>query len=63
MEFDAVERRTRIRQRLWLDGERAGDFVEAVRIFESTTPDGLKRIAALIETAQREPDGAHGSYS
>ena len=56
MQFEALDRRTSITQRLWLDGERAGDFVDAVRMFETTTPDGLKRIASLIERAQRESD-------
>jgi hypothetical protein len=54
MQFDEVPQgRTRITQRLWLEGEGAEAFVDAVRAFETTTPDGLKRIAAVIEAAQR----------
>jgi hypothetical protein len=55
MQFDElVEGRTRITQRLWLEGEGAEAFLDGVRLFETTTPDGLKRIAAAIEKAQSE---------
>jgi Polyketide cyclase / dehydrase and lipid transport len=54
MQFEEVSKdRTRITQRLWLEGEGAQAFLDAVRVFETTTPDGLKRIAAVIEKAQR----------
>jgi hypothetical protein len=49
---DVCEGRTRITQRLWLEGTGAEALVEAVRMFETTTPDGLKRIAAAIAKAQ-----------
>jgi hypothetical protein len=53
MQFEElVNGRTRITQRLWLEGDGAGAFLDAVRLFETTTPDGLKRIAAVIEKAQ-----------
>jgi hypothetical protein len=53
MQFEEVAKgRTRITQRLWLEGEGAEAFLDGVRLFETTTPDGLKRIAALIEKAQ-----------
>jgi hypothetical protein len=54
MQFEEVANgRTRITQRLWLAGEGAEGFLDGVRLFETTTPDGLKRIAAIIEKAQR----------
>jgi hypothetical protein len=52
-EESAVDR-TRITQRLWLEGEGAAAFLDHVRIFETTTADGLKRIAAAIEKAYGE---------
>jgi hypothetical protein len=33
-------------------------FVDGVRLFETTTPDGLKRIAAAIEKAQGKSSDA-----
>ncbi|HET8550624.1 MAG TPA: hypothetical protein VFL57_21585, partial [Bryobacteraceae bacterium] len=53
MQFEEVGNgRTRITQRLWLEGDGAEAFLNGVRLFETTTPDGLKRIAAMIEKAQ-----------
>jgi hypothetical protein len=53
MQFEGIAKgRTRITQRLWLEGDGAEAFLDGVRIFETTTPDGLKRIAAAIEKAQ-----------
>jgi len=53
MQFEEVTKgRTRITQRLWLEGEGAEAFLDGVRLFETTTPDGLQRIAAAIERAQ-----------
>ena len=53
MQFEELpERRTRITQRLWLEGEGAEAFLDGVRMFETTTPDGLKRIARAIEAAR-----------
>jgi hypothetical protein len=53
MQFEEMPHgRTRITQRLWLEGQGAEALVDAVRAFETTTPDGLKRIAAAIEKAQ-----------
>jgi hypothetical protein len=57
MQFEEVVKgRTRITQRLWLEGERAETFLDDVRLFETTTPDGLQRIAAAIEKAQSKAD-------
>jgi hypothetical protein len=57
MQFEEVVKgRTRITQRLWLEGERAETFLDGVRLFETTTPGGLKRIAAAIEKAQSKAD-------
>jgi hypothetical protein len=54
MLFEAVAKgRTRISQRLWLEGDGAEAFLDGVRVFETTTPDGLRRIAAAIENAHR----------
>jgi hypothetical protein len=54
MHFDEIgEGRTRITQRLSLEGAGADKLLEGIRIFETTTPDGLKRIAAVIEEAQQ----------
>ena len=50
---EAAKGRSRITQRLWLEGECAETLLDDVRIFESTTPAGLKRIAAIIENAGR----------
>ena len=47
--------RTRITQRLWLEGECAEALLDGVRIFETTTADGLKRIVAALETAGARP--------
>jgi hypothetical protein len=59
MQFEETGRgRTRITQRLWLEGEGAEAFVDGVRVFETTTPDGLKRIAAVIEKAQANTSDA-----
>jgi hypothetical protein len=53
MQFEEVGNgRTRITQRLWLEGDGAELFLDGVRLFETTTPEGLKRIAAIIEKAQ-----------
>jgi hypothetical protein len=54
MQFEEmVKGRTRITQRLWLAaGEGAEAFLDGVRLFETTTPDGLRRIGAVIEKAQ-----------
>jgi hypothetical protein len=61
MQFEAVAKGgTRITQRLWLEGEGAEALVDGVRLFETTTPDGLKRIAAVIEKAHiniSQPNG------
>jgi hypothetical protein len=55
MRFEEVtEGRTRITQRLWLEGEGAEAFRDGMRMFETTTLDGLNRIAAVIAQAQSE---------
>jgi hypothetical protein len=57
MRFDEVAGgRARITQRLWLQGENAAAFLDGVHLFEATTPEGMKRIAAFIgERAERDP--------
>jgi hypothetical protein len=41
MQFEEVVKgRTRMTQRLWLEGERAEAFLDGVRLFETTTPEG-----------------------
>jgi hypothetical protein len=47
------ENRTRITQRLALTGANAESFVPQARIMESSAPEGMKKIAAAIEHAQR----------
>jgi len=55
MQFEDVGGgRTRITQRLWLEGAGAHKLLDGIRIFETTTPDGLKRIASVIEAAKRK---------
>ena len=62
MRFEEVaRRRTLIKQRLWLEGEGTERFIDDVRIFETTTPDGLKRIAAVIERAARKSSDSERS--
>ena len=57
MQFEElVDSQTRITQRLWLEGEEAGAFRDAVRLFETTTPHSLRRIAAVIEKARKASD-------
>jgi hypothetical protein len=53
--FDAVSnRRTRITQRVVLSGDNATAYVDQVRAgFGSTLPDGMKRIADALASAQR----------
>lgn len=56
MKFEVLpQNRTRITQHLSLEGESAGAFLEAAQMFEKTTPDGLKRIAAIIENRASRP--------
>ena len=53
MQLDEMGKgRTRITQSLWLERDGAALFLDGVRLFETTTPEGLKRIAATIEKAQ-----------
>jgi len=59
MRFEEVGKgRTRITQRLWMEGGCSDALLDGVRLFETTTPDGLKRIAAIIEKAQSEAQGS-----
>jgi hypothetical protein len=44
---------TRITQRFVLFGTNAESFVPQARIMESSAPEGMKKIAAAIEHAQR----------
>jgi hypothetical protein len=43
--------RTRIAQRLWLDGPNAAAFIEHMAAFERNLADGMKKVAAAIERA------------
>jgi polyketide cyclase/dehydrase/lipid transport protein len=52
MQFEEDGAGTRITQKLWLQGENAQAYLEGIRLFETTTPDGLKRIAAVLAAAQ-----------
>jgi hypothetical protein len=62
MHFEELaEGRTQITQRLWLDGDGADAFVHDIRLFETTTPDGLKRIATIIGKAQTKTSGSERS--
>ena len=53
--FDALSnRRTRITQRIVLSGDNAGAYADQVRSgFASTLPDGMKRIANALVSAER----------
>lgn len=64
MRFEEAEPgRTRITQRLWLEGDGAGTFLDGVRLFESTTPEGMKRIAAAIASNARRAIPASSAYA
>jgi len=61
MQFEeGIKGRSRITQRLWLEGEGSEAFLDGVRVFESTTPDGLKRIASVIEKAYSKAGTSQG---
>jgi hypothetical protein len=44
---------TRLTQRLTLSGDNALDFLEHVRVFEQTVPDGMRKIAEAISAAAK----------
>jgi hypothetical protein len=44
--------RTRITQRLTLAGENAAGYRDKVVIFESSVPEGMKRLATVMERAE-----------
>src|SRR6516162_6749678 len=48
-----AENRTRITQRLVLSGANAKSFVAQATAMEASVPDGMKKVAAAIERAQR----------
>jgi len=48
-----TEDRTRITQRLVLSGANAKSFVAQATAMETSVPDGMKKVAAAIERAQR----------
>lgn len=48
-----TEDRTQITQRLVLSGANAKSFVAQVTAMEASVPDGMKKVAAAIERAQR----------
>jgi len=53
--FDELSpRRTRITQRLTLEGENGPAYTDNVVIFESTAPDGMKRLARVLERAEAQ---------
>jgi hypothetical protein len=47
------ENRTRITQRLALSGTNAKSFVTQASLMESSVPEGMRKVAAAIERAQR----------
>ena len=54
--------RTKITQRLTLEGESAQAYADQVAIFESTVPEGMKRLANVMAQAEANIKG-HGSIS
>jgi hypothetical protein len=40
---------SRLTTRLYLSGPNAKSFVDQARLFEQTTPEGMKKVAAAIE--------------
>jgi hypothetical protein len=46
--------RTRITQRLALEGENGAAYVDQVVIFESTVPEGMNKLATVLERAEAE---------
>ena len=45
---------TRITQRVTLEGERAGEYVEGMKMLEQNMPAGMDRLAEAIEKASGE---------
>lgn len=45
------EHRTRFAQRMTLDGPRVAELADGIRVFETTAPAGLARLASGIEEA------------
>lgn len=50
--------RTRITQRIVLQGEKADAYLEHAKVFAANLPDGMKRMAALIAEAAANPKTA-----
>jgi hypothetical protein len=50
---DLSEHRTRISQRLALSGRNAKSLVAQASMLKQTAPEGIKKLAAAIERAQR----------
>ncbi|MEX0287993.1 MAG: hypothetical protein AB3N14_02695 [Flavobacteriaceae bacterium] len=44
---------TKITQRLSLSGDKAASFVNGMKMFETTAPQGLKKLAEAIEAASK----------
>jgi hypothetical protein len=48
------DRKTRITQHFTLTGPNASNFIDQVRVFEQSAPEGMKKLAASIENAARK---------
>ena len=50
MIFEIIDsEQTKINQRLFLKGIKAANFVEGMKLFEKTAPQGLAKLAKAIE--------------
>jgi hypothetical protein len=52
--FEESEGGTRITQRVTLEGERADDYAEGVKMLEQYTPEGMRRLAEAMAKASGE---------
>lgn len=48
------EEATRMTQRVTLEGERAGEYAEGMKVLEKNMPDGMSRLAQAIAKASDE---------
>ena len=44
------EKKIKISQRLYLQGSKANDYLDGIKIFEQSAPQGLFKLAAVIES-------------
>lgn len=57
MVFETLDgNRTRITQRMSLLGDVPSDMLQGIKTFESTAPEGLARMASVIELAEQATD-------